>query len=159
VTVGFGFPLAWGILSGSMPRTGGEYVYSSRIIHTIVAIAESFGNALGMIFWVYVPAPWAAGRGPRHARRARRLEPARRFRQLHVPWRLSYNWGVFLIATALTILAFLTMAFSVTVFALIQKFVMSWRWAAQRWSRWQSPSTAGPGPRRTGTPWRPSTTR
>ena len=72
---------------------------------------------------------------------------------------LSYNWGVFLIATALTILAFLTMVFSVTVFALIQKFVMSWRWAAQRWSRWRSTSTAGPELRRTGTPWRPSTTR
>ena len=34
--VGFGYPLVWGILSGSMPRSGGEYIYNSRIIHPIV---------------------------------------------------------------------------------------------------------------------------
>ncbi len=59
VLVGFGFPLVWGILSGSMPRSGGEYIYNSRIIHPIVGIAESFGNAFVMIFWVYVP--WRRG--------------------------------------------------------------------------------------------------
>jgi len=32
VLVGFGFPLVWGILSGRMPRSGGEYIYNSRII-------------------------------------------------------------------------------------------------------------------------------
>ena len=63
VMVGFGFPLVWGILSGSMPRSGGEYIYNSRIIHPVVAIAESFGNAFVMIFWVYVLAPWVADPG------------------------------------------------------------------------------------------------
>ena len=63
VLVGFGFPLVWGILSGSMPRSGGEYIYNSRIIHPIVGIAESFGNAFVMIFWVYVLAPWIADPG------------------------------------------------------------------------------------------------
>src|SRR5665647_349781 len=60
VLVGFGFPLVWGILSGSMPRSGGEYMCNSRIIHPIVGIAESFGLSLIMIFWVYVLAPWIA---------------------------------------------------------------------------------------------------
>ena len=63
VLVGFGFPLVWGILSASMPRSGGEYIYNSRIIHPIVGIAESFGNAFVMIFWVYVLAPWIADPG------------------------------------------------------------------------------------------------
>jgi len=63
VLVGFGFPLVWGILSGRMPRSGGEYIYNSRIIHPIVGIAESFGNAFVMIFWVYVLAPWGAASG------------------------------------------------------------------------------------------------
>src|SRR5450756_2256666 len=63
VLVGFGFPLVWGILSGSMPRSGGEYMCNSRIIHPIVGIAESFGNAFVMIFWVYVLAPWIADPG------------------------------------------------------------------------------------------------
>ena len=28
VLAGIGFPLVWGILGGSMPRSGGEYVYN-----------------------------------------------------------------------------------------------------------------------------------
>ena len=36
VTAGIGAPLVWGILSGSMPRAGGEYVYNSRILHPAI---------------------------------------------------------------------------------------------------------------------------
>jgi amino acid transporter len=30
VLAGIGFPLVWGILGGSMPSSGGEYIYDSR---------------------------------------------------------------------------------------------------------------------------------
>jgi len=40
---GISFPLVWGILGGSMPRSGGEYVYNSRILGPLIAVAESFG--------------------------------------------------------------------------------------------------------------------
>ena len=124
VLVGFGFPLVWGILSGSMPRSGGEYIYNSRIIHPIVGIAESFGNAFVMIFWVYVLAPWIA-------------DPGLVIIAEYEGWTwlynsttetffggLSYSWGVFIVATIANILAVLTMIFGVKIFATIQKAIM-----------------------------------
>ena len=33
LTVGWASPMVWGILGGSMPRSGGEYIYNSRIIN------------------------------------------------------------------------------------------------------------------------------
>jgi hypothetical protein len=59
------FPLvaSGGILGGSMPRSGGEYIYNSRIIHPLIGIAESFGNAFVWIMWIYVLAPWTVDPG------------------------------------------------------------------------------------------------
>ena len=124
VLVGFGFPLVWGILSASMPRSGGEYIYNSRIIHPIVGIAESFGNAFVMIFWVYVLAPWIA-------------DPGLVILAEYQGWTwlydsatgaffggLSYEWGVFVVATIANVLALLTMIFGVKIFATIQKSIM-----------------------------------
>jgi APA family basic amino acid/polyamine antiporter len=122
--VGFGFPLVWGILSGSMPRSGGEYIYNSRIIHPIVGIAESFGNAFVMIFWVYVLAPMIA-------------DPGLVIIAEYQNWTwlydsvagtyfggLSYAWGTFVVATTANVLALLTMVFGVKIFASIQKVIM-----------------------------------
>jgi len=124
VLVGFGFPLVWGILSASMPRSGGEYIYNSRIIHPIVGIAESFGNAFVMIFWVYVLAPWIA-------------DPGLVIWAEYMDWTwlydsatgaffggLSYEWGVFVVATVANVLAVFTMIFGVKIFATIQKSIM-----------------------------------
>ena len=63
VLAGIGFPLVWGVLGGSMPRSGGEYIYNSRIIHPIVGIGRVFGNAFVWIMWIYVLAPWTADPG------------------------------------------------------------------------------------------------
>src|SRR4030042_5157986 len=63
VFCGIGYSLVWGILGGSMPRSGGEYIYNSRIISPLVGIAESFGNAFVWIMWIYVLAPWTVDPG------------------------------------------------------------------------------------------------
>ena len=124
VMVGFGFPLVWGILSGSMPRSGGEYIYNSRIIHPVVAIAESFGNAFVMIFWVYILAPWIA-------------DPGLVIWAEYMGWSwlynvetgaffggLPYEWGVFVVATVANLIAFFTVVFGMKIFALVQKLIM-----------------------------------
>ncbi|MCJ7432196.1 MAG: hypothetical protein MUO77_01770, partial [Anaerolineales bacterium] len=60
---GIGFSLVWGILGGSMPRSGGEYIYNSRILHPLVGIAESFGKAFVWIMWIFVLAPYTVDPG------------------------------------------------------------------------------------------------
>jgi APA family basic amino acid/polyamine antiporter len=124
VLVGFGFPLVWGILSGSMPRSGGEYIYNSRIIHPIVGIAESFGNAFVMIFWVYVLAPWIADPGLVIIAEYQKWTWLYDSATSTFFGGLSYEWGVFVVATIANILAVLTMIFGVKIFASIQKAIM-----------------------------------
>src|SRR5512137_2391667 len=63
VLCGVGFSLVWGILGGSMPRSGGEYIYIPRISLPLIGIAESFGNAFVWIMWIYVLAPWTIDPG------------------------------------------------------------------------------------------------
>jgi len=124
VLVGFGFPLVWGILSGSMPRSGGEYIYNSRIIHPIVGIAESFGNAFVMIFWVYVLAPWIADPGLVIIAEYEGWDWLYNSATGAFFGGLSYEWGVFVVATIANVLAVLTMIFGVKIFASIQKAIM-----------------------------------
>ena len=124
VLVGFGFPLVWGILSGSMPRSGGEYIYNSRIIHPIVGIAESFGNAFVMIFWVYVLAPWIADPGLVIIAEYEGWDWLYNSATGAFFGGLSYEWGVFVVATIANVLAVLTMVFGVKIFASIQKAIM-----------------------------------
>ena len=124
ILAGIGFPIVWGVLGGSMPRSGGEYIYNSRIIHPIVGIGESFGNAFVWIMWIYVLAPWTA-------------DPGMVMMSQFMGWSwlyntetetffggLSYSWGAFVIATVANIIAFLFVVFGIKWFARIQKVVM-----------------------------------
>ena len=59
VLILFGYALVWGILGGTMPRSGGSYVYNSRIFHPMLAMIISFWNgAFIMLAWICVLAPW-----------------------------------------------------------------------------------------------------
>jgi amino acid transporter len=116
VLAGIGFPIVWGVLGGSMPRSGGEYIYNSRIIHPIVGIGESFGNAVVWIMWIYVLAPWIADPG---------------FVMLgeFMGWQGLADFavtqgGMFAIATVTNIVAFLFVVFGIKIFARVQKIVM-----------------------------------
>jgi basic amino acid/polyamine antiporter, APA family len=58
VTAGLGAPLVWGILSSSMPRAGGEYVYNSRILHPAIALGGVFTNIVAVFYWNWYIATW-----------------------------------------------------------------------------------------------------
>ena len=50
-TIGWASPLVWGILGGTMPRSGGEYIYNSRIINPAVAMGASFTQLCAVFYW------------------------------------------------------------------------------------------------------------
>jgi APA family basic amino acid/polyamine antiporter len=114
---GIGFSLVWGILGGSMPRSGGEYIYNSRILHPLIGIAESFGNAFVWIMWIYVLAPWTIDPGL-----------VMMFQFLGMPqaaeW-LGTPIAVFSISSVVSFIALLFVVFGVKVFASVQKVVMA----------------------------------
>ena len=113
---GIGFPLVWGILGGSMPRSGGEYIYNSRIIHPLIGIAESFGNAFVWIMWIYVLAPWTVDPGLVMV-----------FQFLNMPEAADFCTqppALFLFATVVNVIGLLFVVFGVKIFARVQKVVM-----------------------------------
>ena len=116
VLAGIGFPIVWGVLGGSMPRSGGEYIYNSRILHPIVGLAQSFGDAVIWLMWIYVLAPLA-------------INPGLTDTFLFIGWRGGANWlgpesHQFLIATLLNIIGFLFVVFGIKIFARAQKVIM-----------------------------------
>jgi amino acid transporter len=113
---GIGFSLVWGILGGSMPRSGGEYIYNSRIIHPIVGIAESFGNAFVWIMWIFVLAPWTIDPGLTMMFQFLGMQSAADLVQQPIM--------VFLISSVVSVIALLFVVFGMKVFATVQKVVM-----------------------------------
>ncbi len=113
---GIGFSLVWGILGGSMPRSGGEYIYNSRIIHPLIGIAESFGNAFVWIMWIYVLAPWTIDPGLVMMFQFLGMQEAADV--------VTTPWAVFLISSLVSLIALLFVVFGMKVFATVQKVVM-----------------------------------
>jgi APA family basic amino acid/polyamine antiporter len=116
ILCGIGFSLVWGILGGSMPRSGGEYIYNSRIISPLIGIAESFGNAFVWIMWIYVLAPWTVDPGM-----------VMLFQFLDMPKAAEFCTqpiALFLISTLVNVIALLFLVFGMKVFAKAQKIVM-----------------------------------
>jgi len=117
VLAGIGFPLVWGILGGSMPRSGGEYIYNSRIIHPIFGIAQSFGDAVIWLMWLYVLAPLAVDPGLTMTFQFLGWGGA-------ADWLISSSWITFLIASIFNVVGFLFVVFGIKIFALTQKVIM-----------------------------------
>lgn len=112
---GLGFAFVWGILGGSMPRSGGEYIYNSRIIHPVIGIAESFGNAFVWIMWIFVLAPWTAD------------GLVMMFQYLgyqNIAETLQSQVSIFLLASLTSLIALFFVVFGMKVFATVQKVVM-----------------------------------
>jgi APA family basic amino acid/polyamine antiporter len=117
VMAGIGFPIVWGVLGGSMPRSGGEYIYNSRIIHPVFGIAQSFGDAVIWLMWLYVLAPLIANTGLV-------------VMFSYIGWSgaadyiSNHNWLIFVIASVFNFIGFLFVVFGIKFFSLAQKFVM-----------------------------------
>lgn len=58
-----GYSLVWGMLGGSMPRSGGSYIYSSRIVSPAVGVAISFGDVFVLLLYNGTLAPWTIDPG------------------------------------------------------------------------------------------------
>src|SRR4030042_872512 len=116
ILCGIGFSLVWGILGGSMPRSGGEYIYNSRIIHPVIGIAESFGNAFVWIMWIFVLAPWTIDPGLTMMFQFLGLEAAADVVQTPT--------AVFIISSIVSLIALLFVVFGLKVFAPVQKVIM-----------------------------------
>lgn len=114
---GISFPLVWGILGGSMPRSGGEYVYNSRILGPVIAVAESFGNALAWILWITTLAPYVVNPGLTMLFSFFGLE---RFNEV-----ITSFWGLFLLSSLVNVIAFLLLAFGMKFYAKAQKVAMT----------------------------------
>jgi amino acid transporter len=122
---GIGFSLVWGILGGSMPRSGGEYIYNSRIIHPLIGIAESFGNAFVWIMWIYILAPWTVDPGlTMMFQFLGRPDISETLTStINTPFGPFYLW-FFVIATLVNFIAFLFVVFGIKIFARVQKVIM-----------------------------------
>ena len=113
---GIGFSLVWGILGGSMARSGGEYIYNSRILHPIVGMAESFGSAFVWIMWIFVLAPYTVDPGLVMIFQFLDMSAAAEF--------MTHPLAVFIVATGVNLVGMLVVVFGVKVFARIQKVIM-----------------------------------
>jgi APA family basic amino acid/polyamine antiporter len=116
VLCGVGFSLVWGILGGSMPRSGGEYIYNSRILHPIVGIAESFGNAYVWIMWIFVLAPYTVDPGLVMIFQFLNLPAAAEF--------CTQPIALFIVASLVNLIGMLFVVFGMKVFARVQKVIM-----------------------------------
>lgn len=117
ILCGVGFSLVWGILGGSMPRSGGEYIYNSRILGPLIGIAESFGNAFVWVMWIFVLAPWTVSPG---------LTMVFQFLgRPDIADAISTKLNYFLISSLVNLIALLFLVFGIKIFATAQKVVMS----------------------------------
>ena len=53
--------LMYAVLSGSMPRSGGDYVFVSRILHPLVGFAANFNTTVWTTFFTGILCSWVAG--------------------------------------------------------------------------------------------------
>jgi APA family basic amino acid/polyamine antiporter len=116
ILCGIGYTMVWGILGGSMPRSGGSYIYNSRILHPAVGLAVSFCNAFVMLMWIWILAPWTADPGMVMLFQFLGNPEAGEF--------FASPMGIFIVATIANIFGLLVAVFGPKVFSISQKVLM-----------------------------------
>jgi amino acid transporter len=116
VTAGLGAPLVWGILSSSMPRAGGEYVYNSRILHPAIALGAVFTNVVAVFYWNWYIATWLG-------------VPALQLFGQYQGWEGFTEWvgsntGLVVLGLGVILVGYLSVAFSMKSYAIIQKIML-----------------------------------
>jgi amino acid transporter len=116
LTAGLGAPLVWGILSGSMPRAGGEYVYNSRILHPAIALGAQFTNIIAIFYWNWFIATWLG-------------VPALQLFGQYMGWAGFSDWvaskgGLFILGLIIVVIGYLSVVFSMKSYAIIQKIML-----------------------------------
>ena len=120
VLTALGCGFMWGILGGSMPRSGGSYVYTSRILHPLVGTAVNFANGLFVqLAWIWVLAPWIGEIGlPIMAGTlgipAETVEP------------FTSGWRLYLVTTIVNVTALLTILVGMRFYFRVQKVLVTW---------------------------------
>lgn len=113
-----GIALVWGFLGGSMPRSGGDYIANSRILHPAVGIAMSMTNAgFVMTMWIATLAPWMADPG------LTTLLASLGADQSAIDWCASTT-GIFTIATISNIWGFWIVVLGLRMYNLNQRIIM-----------------------------------
>ena len=103
VTLGLASPIVWGVLGASMPRSGGDYLYNTRVINPIIGMGASMGMVLGEMYWSIYMATWIA-------------QPSLQIIGEYTGWKGLTNFannstGTWLTAIVLFIIAFSLIAF------------------------------------------------
>jgi len=113
-----GIALVWGFLGGSMPRSGGDYIANSRIIHPAVGIAMSMTNAgFIMTMWIATLGPWMADPG------MTTLLASIGADQSWIDWCASAE-GIFIIATLSNLWGFYIVVVGLKMYNMNQRVVM-----------------------------------
>ena len=113
VTCGVFGPLVWGMLAGSMPRSGGEYIFNSRILHPAIALGASFAQVAAVIYWNFLISTWLAA-------------PSLSLLAQYMGWNGLATWvtskgGTFTLALVCLVAAFFSIAFGMRIYKIIQK--------------------------------------
>jgi len=115
-----GFAFVWGILGGSMPRSGGSYVYNSRILHPVIGLGVSFCNGgFVMLAWIWVLAPWVGEVGIPIMMGSLGMDSSM------VDWMTS-GWGLYLITTIVNVAAVLVVMAGMKFYFKLQKVLITW---------------------------------
>lgn len=113
VLLGVPSAIVWGVLGGSMPRSGGDYVYNTRILSPAFGMVASMGMMLGQAYWNIYQATFITQPS---------LQMIGQFMGWHSLITFSTSkWGTFVCAAGVYVIAFCFVAFGLRIYKMFQR--------------------------------------